>query len=638
MLIKKSCHFPFLLFGGITNIVSNNVAKLGKVKNVRIDYLKEKISIMPDTPGVYQYFDEAGEIIYIGKAKNLKRRVSSYFNKVHDSNRTNRLVRNIHDLKYIVVNTEEDALKLENYMIKAHQPRYNVLLKDDKTYPWICIKNEAFPRVFMTRKVVKDGSSYFGPYTNVKMVYTLLELFREIHKVRTCALNLAPPQIQKGEYKVCLQYHIKNCKGPCQGFQTEEEYNKDIQEIKQILRGNTAELSEYLYQEMMRLAGKLKFEEAEQVKHKYRLIENYRTKTSIVQPALTNIDVYSYLEEENSAYINYFHVIKGAIVQSYTFEYKRRIDDPKEEILALGIAEMRERFNSPAREILVPFQPDMELSGVSFIVPQRGDKKKLLDLSDKNLKQYQIDKLKHAEKLNPEQRSMRLLKEIQTELGLSKPPMQIECYDNSNISGTDAVAACVVFKNGVPSKKDYRKYNIKTVEGPDDYASMKEVVRRRYTRALEEALPLPDLILTDGGKGQMEVVRQVVEDELHLDIPIAGLAKDKRHRTSEVLFGFPAKVIGIKQHTPLFRLLEQIQNEVHRFAITFHRDKRSKRQVASELDSVKGIGEKTKTMLLKEFKSVKKIREATEEEIATVIGPAKAKVLKSALEQNTQQD
>ncbi|MEG1587363.1 MAG: excinuclease ABC subunit UvrC [Bacteroidales bacterium] len=606
-----------------------------KVKNEQIDHLKGKISIMPDTPGVYQYFDKEGEIIYIGKAKNLKRRVSSYFNKVHDSNRTNRLVRNIYDLKYIVVNSEEDALKLENYMIKAHQPRYNVLLKDDKTYPWICIKNEPFPRVFMTRKVIKDGSSYFGPYTNIKMVYTLLELFREIHKVRTCSLNLAPPQIAKGEYKVCLQYHIKNCKGPCQGLQTEEEYTKDIQEIKQILRGNTAELSDYLYQEMMRLAEKLKFEEAEQVKHKYRLIENYRTKTSIVQPVLTNIDVYSYTEEENAAYINYFHIIRGAIVQSYTFEYKRRIDDPKEEILALGIAEMRERFNSPAREILVPFLPDMELSGVSFTIPQRGDKKKLLDLSDKNLKQYQIDKLKQSEKLNPEQRSMRLLKEIQTEMGLEKPPMNIECYDNSNISGTDAVAACVVFKNAVPSKKDYRKYNIKTVEGPDDYASMKEVVRRRYTRAIEESLPLPDLILTDGGKGQMEVVRQVVEDELHLNIPIAGLAKDKRHRTSEVLFGFPPKVIGIKQHTPLFRLLEQIQNEVHRFAITFHRDKRSKRQVASELDQVKGIGEKTKTTLLKEFRSIKKIKEASIDEISAVIGRSKAILLKTAFEQGT---
>lgn len=601
------------------------------IRNPRIDYLKEKIAIMPDTPGVYQYFDSEGTIIYIGKAKNLKRRVSSYFNKVHDSNRTNRLVRNIYDLKYIVVPTEEDALKLENYMIKAHQPRYNVLLKDDKTYPWICIKNEPFPRVFMTRKPVKDGSTYFGPYTNVKMVNTLLELFREIHKVRTCSLNLAPPQIAKGDYKVCLQYHIKNCKGPCQGLESEADYNKDIQEIKQILRGNTSEVTEYLYAEMMRLAEKLKFEEAEEIKHKYRMIENYRTKTAIVQPALTNIDVYSYLEEESSAYINYFHVVRGAIVQSYTFEYKRAIDEPREELLALGIAEMRERFSSPAKEILVPFLPDLELDGITFVVPQRGDKRKLLDLSEKNLKQYRIDKLKHAEKLNPEQRTMRLLKEIQQELGLPKPPMQIECYDNSNISGSDPVAACVVFRGGVPAKKEYRKYNIKTVVGPDDYASMKEVVRRRYTRAIDEALPLPDLILTDGGRGQMEVVRQVVEDELGLDIPIAGLAKDKRHRTHEVLYGFPPKVVGIKQHTPLFRLLEQIQNEVHRFAITFHRDKRSKRQVASELDAVKGIGEKSKTTLLKQFKSVKRIREASVDEIAAVVGPAKAKVLKEAL-------
>lgn len=593
---------------------------------------------MPDTPGVYQYFDKEGEIIYIGKAKNLKRRVSSYFNKIHESVRTNRLVKNIHDLKYLVVNTEEDALNLENYMIKAHQPRYNVLLKDDKTYPWICVKNEPFPRVFMTRKVVKDGSSYFGPYTNVKVVHTILDLFRQIYKVRTCNLNLAPPQIQKGKYKVCLQYHIKNCKGPCEGFQEEQDYQNDIQEIKQILRGHISDLSDYLYREMMDLASKLKFEEAEKVKEKYQLIENYRVRSSIVQPVVTNVDVYSYSEEENAAYINYFHIIRGAIVQSYTFEYKKRIDDPKEEILALGIAEMRDRFKSPAKEIIVPFLPEMEISGVSITVPQRGDKKKLLELSDKNLKQYQIDKLKQAEKLNPEQRSMRLLKEIQTQMDLPKPPMQIECFDNSNIQGTDAVAACVVFRNAVPSKKDYRKYNIKTVVGPDDYASMKEVVRRRYTKAIEEALPLPDLILTDGGKGQMEVVRQVIEDELHLDIPIAGLAKDRKHRTSEVLFGFPPKAIGIKQQTPLFRLLEQIQNEVHRFAITFHKEKRSKRQVASALDSVKGVGEKTKTTLLKEFKSMKRIREASLEEIAAVVGQSKASLVKSGLEEQTQQD
>lgn len=604
---------------------------MAKINNARIDHLKSVISIMPDTPGVYQYFDKDGEIIYIGKAKNLKRRVSSYFNKVHDSNRTNRLVRTIHDLKYIVVNSEEDALKLENYMIKAHQPRYNVLLKDDKTYPWICIKNEPFPRVFMTRKVIRDGSSYFGPYTNVKIVTALLELFRQIYKVRTCNLSLTPENIRLGKFKVCLQYHIKNCKGPCQGLENEEEYLHDIQEIKQILRGHTGELVEYLYNEMMELASKLKFEEAEEVKHKYRLIENYRTKTSIVQPVISNVDVYSYQEEENAAYINYFHIIRGAIVQSYTFEYKRRIDDPKEDILALGITEMRERFRSPAKEIIVPFEPEMEIEGITFTVPQRGDKKKLLELSDKNLQQYRIDKLKQSEKLDPEQRSVRLMKEIQNELALEKMPMHIECFDNSNIQGSDAVAACVVFKKAAPSKKDYRKYNIKTVEGPDDYASMKEVVRRRYSRAIEEETPLPDLIIADGGKGQMEVIRQVVEDELHLNIPIAGLAKDKRHRTSELLFGSPARVVQIKQQTPLFRLLEQIQSEVHRFAITFHKEKRSKRQVASALDSVKGIGEVSKTALLKHFKSVRKMQEASVEEIAGVIGKSKAEVLKKAL-------
>ncbi len=604
---------------------------MAKINNPRLDHLKSVISIMPDTPGVYQYFDKDGEIIYIGKAKNLKRRVSSYFNKVHDSNRTNRLVRLIHDVKYIVVNSEEDALKLENYMIKAHQPRYNVLLKDDKTYPWICIKNEPFPRVFMTRKVVRDGSFYFGPYTNVKIVSALLELFRQIYKVRTCKLNLAPEQVRSGKYKVCLQYHIKNCKGPCQGYEDETEYARDIQQIKQILRGHTSEVTDYLHKEMMELAAKMKFEEAEVVKHKYRLIENYRTKTSIVQPVISNVDVYSYSEEENSAYINYFHIIRGAIIQSYTFEYRKRMDDPKEDILALGIAEMRERFQSPAREIIVPFIPDIQIEGITFTVPQRGDKKILLDLSDKNLHQYRIDKLKQAEKLDPEQRSVRLMKEIQTELGLPKLPMQIECFDNSNIQGSDAVAACVVFKKAAPSKKDYRKYNIRTVVGPDDYASMKEVVRRRYTRAIEEDTPLPDLIIADGGKGQMEMIRQVVEDELHLNIPIAGLAKDKKHRTSELLFGSPARVVQIRQQTPLFRLLEQIQNEVHRFAITFHKDKRSKRQVASALDEIKGIGEVTKTALLKHFKSVKRIREASVEEIASVTGKAKAEMLKKAL-------
>ena len=603
-----------------------------KIKNERIEYLKQIISIMPDTPGVYQYFDKEGEIIYIGKAKNLKRRVSSYFNKVHESNRTNRLVRNIYDLKYIVVNTESDALNLENYMIKAHQPRYNVLLKDDKTYPWICIKNEHFPRVFMTRKVIKDGSSYFGPYTNIKVVYAMLELFGQIHKVRTCNLNLSHAEIEKKKYKVCLQYHIKKCKGPCQGLESEESYLKDIQEIKQILRGHTAELSEYLYQEMMDLASKLKFEEAQAVKEKYRLIENYRAKSSIVQQTVSNIDVYAYLEEDDIAYINYFYIVRGAIIQSYIIEYKKRMDEPKEEILALGIAEMRERFKNEAKESIVPFLTNMEVENILFTVPQKGDKKKLLDLAEKNLKQYRIDKLKSMEKLNPEQRNMRLLKEIQEEMGLTKPPLHIECFDNSNISGTDAVAACVVFKNGKPSKKDYRKYNIKTVVGPDDYASMKEVVYRRYSRAINEELPLPDLILTDGGKGQMEVVREVIEDVLKLQIPIAGLAKDSKHRTNEVLIGFPPKILGIKQNTPIFHLLEQIQNEVHRFAINFHKDKRSKRQISSELDGIKGIGETTKNILLKKFKSVKRIKEASIDALIETVGPAKAQILKDAFQ------
>ncbi len=601
-----------------------------RIQNPRLDAIKEKIAIMPDTPGVYQYLNKEGEIIYIGKAKNLKRRVSSYFNKVHDSTRTNRLVRLIYDVKYIVVDTEADALRLENYMIKAHQPRYNVLLKDDKTYPWICVKNEAFPRVFITRKMVKDGSTYFGPYTNVKIAQLILELFRKIYKIRTCALNLAPPEIQKGKYKVCLEYHIKNCKGPCQGYEDEMEYNKDIVEIKQILRGHTSDLTDYLYKEMQDYASQLKFEEAEIVKHKYKLINGYMERSSIVQPIINNLDVYSYLEEDKTAMINYFHVVRGAIVQSYTFEYKLRTDETKEDILALGIIEMRERFGSNAKEIIIPFELDLDMDNITFTVPQRGDKKKLLDLSDKNIKQYYIDKLKRTEKLNPEQRNLRLLKEIQKELGLPKPPFRIECYDNSNIQGSDAVAACVVFLNGMPAKKEYRKYNIKTVEGPDDYASMKEVAHRRYTRAIEEDLPLPDLILVDGGKGQMEVVRQVVVDELNLDIPIAGLAKDNRHRTSELLFGSPARVASIRQNTAVFRLLEQIQNEVHRFAITFHRDKRSKRQVASELDTISGIGEKTKTTLLKEFKSLKRIKEAREEDLARVVGPAKAKVLIAA--------
>ena len=462
---------------------------MSHIKNPRIEHIKGIISIMPETPGVYQYFDKDGEIIYVGKAKNLKKRVSSYFNKIHDSTRTNRLVKNIYNLKYIVVNTEQEALNLENNMIKAHQPRYNVLLKDDKTYPYICIKNEPYPRVFMTRKVVKDGSSYFGPYTNVKMVYALLELFRQIYKVRTCNLNLAPPMIQKGKYKVCLEYHIKNCKGPCEGLVDEQEYNEDIREIKEILRGHTSDVLDYLMSEMVILAEKLKFEQAQEIKERYMMIETYQTKTCIVQPQITNVNVYSYLEDENSIYINYFYVVRGAIIQSFTFEYKQRIDERKEDILSLAIQETEERFKSPAKEYIVPFEPDYKKEGITFTVPQRGDKKKLLELSDKNLKQYIIDKLKHAEKLNPEQRMVRILTRLKSDLQLHELPVHIECFDNSNIQGTNPVAACVVFKNAKPAKKDYRHFNVKTVEGPDDFASMYEIVGRRYKRLIEEEQP-----------------------------------------------------------------------------------------------------------------------------------------------------
>lgn len=583
---------------------------------------------MPDTPGVYQYFDKDGVIIYIGKAKNLKRRVASYFNKVHDSVRTNRLVYNIWDLKYIVVNSDEDALNLENYMIKAHQPRYNVLLKDDKTYPWICIKNEHYPRVFMTRKVVKDGSSYFGPYTNVKVVYALLELFRQIYKVRNCNLNLTSENIYNHKFKVCLQYHIKNCKGPCEGYEAETEYLKDIQEIKQILRGDSNELTEYLHGEMMRLAEKLKFEEAALLKHKYNLIENHRHRSSIVQPGITNVDVYAYLEEENTAYINYFHIIKGAIVQSYTFEYKKRIDDPKEDILALGIAEMRERFKSPAKEIILPFEPEIMLAGITLTIPQRGEKKKLLDLSDKNLKQYRIDKLNRAEKLDPQQRTTRILSRLKSDLHLHDLPIHIECFDNSNIQGTNPVAACVVFKNAKPAKKDYRHFNIKTVIGPDDFASMHEIVHRRYSRLLEEAQPLPQLIVIDGGKGQLNAaVQALTELKLNGQIPIIGIAK----RLEEIYFPDDPIPLYLDKNSESLKLIQQLRDEAHRFGITFHRQKRSKGQIVSELDAIKGIGEATKSILLKQFKSVKRIKEASLEDIAKLIGNAKALTLKKGL-------
>ena len=595
------------------------------------EYLKGIVSNLPEKPGIYQYLNAEGTIIYVGKAKNLKRRVYSYFSKEHQPGKTRVLVSKIADIRYIVVNSEEDALLLENNLIKKYKPRYNVLLKDDKTYPSICVQNEYFPRVFKTRRIIRNGSSYYGPYSHAPSMHAVLDLIKHLYPLRTCSLNLSPENIRAGKFNVCLEYHIKNCAGPCIGLQSQEEYLKNISEIKEILKGNTQEISKMLYQQMQELAAEMKFEEAQKVKEKYALIENYRSKSEVVSSVLHNIDVFSIEEDgEKSAFINYLHIINGAINQAFTFEYKKKLNETKEELLTLGIIEMRERYKSASREIIVPFDIEMELNNVTFTIPQRGDKKKLLELSLLNVKQYKADRMKQAEKLNPEQRSMRLMKEIQQELHLDRLPMQIECFDNSNIQGTDAVAACVVFKKAKPSKNDYRKYNIKTVVGADDYASMKEVVRRRYQRVLEEESPLPDLIITDGGKGQMEVVRQVME-ELQLDIPIAGLAKDRKHRTSEVLFGFPPQTIGIKQHSPLFRLLEQIQDEVHRFAITFHRDKRSKRQVSSALDSIKGIGEKTKTLLLKEFKSVKRIKEASMEEVATVIGESKAKIVKEGL-------
>ncbi len=596
------------------------------------EYLKGIVSNLPEGPGIYQYLNAEGTIIYVGKAKNLKRRVYSYFSKDHEPGKTRVLVSKIADIRYIVVNSEEDALLLENNLIKKYKPRYNVLLKDDKTYPSICVQNEYFPRIFKTRKIIRNGSSYYGPYSHAPSMNAVLDLIKHLYPLRTCSLNLSPENIRAGKFNVCLEYHIKNCAGPCIGLQSQEEYLKNIDEIKEILKGNTQEISRMLFQQMQELATEMKFEEAQKIKEKYTLIENYRSKSEVVSSILHNIDVFSIEEDEhNSAFINYLHITNGAINQAFTFEYKKKLNESKEELLTLGIIEMRERYKSFSREIIVPFEVDMELNNVVFTVPQRGDKKKLLDLSLLNVKQYKADRMKQSEKLNPEQRSMRLMKEIQQELHLEKPPLQIECFDNSNIQGSDAVAACVVFKKAKPSKQDYRKYIIKTVEGADDYASMREVVKRRYQRAIEEDSPLPDLIITDGGKGQMEAVRQVME-ELHLNIPIAGLAKDRKHRTSELLFGFPPQTIGLKQHSPLFKLLEQIQDEVHRFAITFHRDKRSKRQVASALDTIKGIGDKTKTALLKEFKSVKRIKEASLEDISAIIGENKAKVIKENLQ------
>lgn len=591
-----------------------------------VSRLKQIVLSLPDKPGVYQYFNDKGEIIYVGKAKNLKRRVSSYFNKDQQSIKTKVLVKQIVDLKYIVVDTEQDALLLENSLIKKHQPRYNILLKDDKTYPSICIKNEYFPRVFKTRNIVKDGSKYYGPYTYLPALKTILELIEQLYPLRNCKLNLSPEAIREGRYKVCLQYHIKKCKGCCEGLQSWDEYRKNIEEIKLILRGEIGEIEKDLEKEMMQLAEEMRFEEAQAIKEKLLILSQYKSKSTIVNPLLTNIDVFAIEIDENDAFINFLKVTNGTITQAYTLEYKIRTDEEKEEVLASAVVELRNKFKSQSKEILLPFDIGYTFDNATITIPQRGDKKKLLDLSIQNVKQYRFDRLKQMEKFNPEQRATKLLKGIQDMLKLDKLPIQIECFDNSNIQGSDAVAACVVYKMGKPSKNDYRKYIIKTVEGPDDYASMKEVVYRRYSRLMEEESPLPQLIIADGGIGQMEVIRQVVEDELHLSIPIAGLAKDDKHKTKELLFGFPPVTVALDPTDATFRFFASIQDEVHRFAIKFHREKRSKHQIQSELE-IKGIGPKTQEALIKHFKSVKRIKEANQEDIISVIGESKGKIV-----------
>ncbi len=593
----------------------------------RLARLKAIVSNLPDKPGSYQYYDESGTIIYVGKAKNLKNRVSSYFHKEVDRYKTKVLVSKIHDITYTVVNSEEDALLLENSLIKKYQPKYNILLKDGKTYPSICVTKEYLPRIFKTRTINKKWGSYYGPYSHLPSMYAVLDLIKKLYKPRTCRFPITREGIEQGKYKPCLEYHIKNCGAPCIGKQSYEEYQESIAQAREILKGNTRELSKMLFAQMQKQAEELRFEEAEAIKQKYLLLENFCSKSEVVSHTINNVDVFSVTDDEKTAYVNYIHVMNGSINQAFTFEMKKKLNESEDEILQLGILQIREKVGSTSREIIVPFIPDMTLEGVTFTVPQRGDKKTLLDLSVMNGKQYRFDRLKQAEKLNPEQKSVRLMKEIQNALKLPKMPYQIEMFDNSNISGTDAVAACVVFKKMKPSKKDYRKYIIKTVTGPDDYASMQEVVRRRYTRLRDEGQPLPDLIITDGGQGQMSVVREVVEGELHLDIPIAGLAKDDRHRTNELLYGWPPVVVGMKTDSELFHLLTHMQDEVHRFAITFHRDKRSKHALHSELDDIKGIGPKTKDLLLKELKTVKRIKEASIEKIAAIIGPSKAKII-----------
>ena len=593
----------------------------------RLEYLKSIVKRLPDKPGSYQFYDEEKTIIYVGKAKNLKNRVSSYFHTEVDRFKTKVLVSKIFDISYTVVNTEEDALLLENSLIKKYNPRYNVLLKDGKTYPSICITNEFFPRIFKTRTINKKFGTYYGPYAKVSAMYDVLNLIKELYSPRTCRQPITKEGIKSGKYRVCLDYHIKKCLGPCVGKQSYEDYQKNIAQAREILKGNTREVLRDLKEEMLRLSEELRFEEAEEVKRKYLALDGFVSKSQVVSQTIDKVDVFSITSDEKMAFINYIHVSNGSINQSFTIEYKKKLNETDEELLQLGIIELRERFKSDSKEIIVQEEVDVELEGVKFTVPKQGDKKKLLDLSIMNCKEYKFDRLKQAEKLNPEQKQTRLMKELQDKLHLPKLPYQIECFDNSNISGTDAVAACIVFKKMKPSKSDYKRYNIKTVVGPDDYASMKEVVHRRYTRLIEEEQPLPDLIIADGGKGQMEIIRQVIQDELNLDIPIAGLAKDDRHRTNELLYGFPPMKIALKVESELFHVLTQIQDEVHRFAITFHRDKRSKRALHSEMDDIKGIGPKTRDELLNALKTVKKIREAELSILSDLIGPAKGKIV-----------
>ena len=593
----------------------------------RLKYLKGIVSRLPDKPGSYQFYDEDHTIIYVGKAKNLKARVSSYFHTEVDRYKTKVLVSKIRDISYTVVNTEEDALLLENSLIKKYNPRYNVLLKDGKTYPSICVTNEFLPRIFKTRTINKKAGTYFGPYSHITSMYAVLDIIKELYHPRTCHLPITKEGVEEGKYKVCLDYHIKRCGGPCTGRQSYEEYQKNIQQAREILKGNTRQILNAMKDEMMSLAEELRFEEAEEIKRKYIALEHFATNSEVVSHTINNVDVVTITSDEKMAYINYIHVSNGSINQSFTIEYRKKLSETDEELLQLGIVELRERFHSNSKEIIVPQEVEINLEGVIFTIPQRGDKKKLLELSLMNGKQYKFDRLKQAEKLNPEQKQVRLMKELQEKLHLPTLPYHIECFDNSNISGSDAVAACVVFKSMKPSKKDYKRFNIKTVEGPDDYASMKEVVRRRYSRLIEEEQPLPNLIVADGGKGQMEVIREVIQDELNLDIPIAGLAKNDRHRTNELLYGFPPMSVALKTDSELFHVLTRLQDEVHRFAITFHREKRSKHALSSELDNIAGIGPKTRDSLLNSLKSVKKIREADLETLTSTIGKTKADII-----------